>query len=154
MEVIGDLTLRPVSRGDKDEWLALWNQYLVFYEADIPPAVTARTWERFLDDDEPVGCVMAWSGNVAIGFATHVRHRTTWSAGDCLYLEDLFVDASVRGRGVGGKLIAFLYDLAASNQCSQVYWLTHETNANAMRLYDHIGGRSGFVHYKKNIGSQ
>lgn len=154
MEVISDLTLRPASRGDKEEWLALWNRYLVFYEADIPPAVTAETWERFLNSDELVGCVIAWNGDVAVGFATHVQHRSTWSTGDYLYLEDLFVDASSRGHGVGGKLIRFLYDLAARNQCSQVYWLTHETNANAMRLYDHIGGRSGFVHYKKNIESQ
>jgi hypothetical protein len=30
-----------------------------------------------------------------------------------------------------------------------VYWLTHETNTDAMRLYDGIADRPGFVQYRK-----
>jgi len=30
-----------------------------------------------------------------------------------------------------------------------VYWHTHETNAVAMRLYDRVAERSGFVMYRK-----
>ena len=33
--------------------------------------------------------------------------------------------------------------------CAQVYWLTHQTNSDAMLLYDRIAVRSGFVHYRK-----
>jgi len=35
--------------------------------------------------------------------------------------------------------------------CARVYWLTHETNATAMRLYDRVADRSGFVQYRKNL---
>lgn len=31
----------------------------------------------------------------------------------------------------------------------RVYWLTHETNATAIRLYDTLAERSGFVVYRK-----
>jgi hypothetical protein len=30
-----------------------------------------------------------------------------------------------------------------------VHWLTHETNTDAMHLYDKIADRSGFVQYRK-----
>jgi hypothetical protein len=30
-----------------------------------------------------------------------------------------------------------------------MHWLTHETNQDAMLLYDRIGDRSGFVQYRK-----
>jgi hypothetical protein len=30
-----------------------------------------------------------------------------------------------------------------------VYWLTHETNATAIQLYDRIADRSGFIQYRK-----
>jgi hypothetical protein len=30
-----------------------------------------------------------------------------------------------------------------------VWWLTHETNAQAMALYDRVAERSGFVQYRK-----
>ena len=40
-------------------------------------------------------------------------------------------------------------DEARARGCSRVYWLTHETNAEAMRLYDGIADRPGFVQYRK-----
>jgi hypothetical protein len=33
--------------------------------------------------------------------------------------------------------------------CQRVYWQTHETNANAMRLYDSVAEKSGFIVYRK-----
>jgi hypothetical protein len=32
---------------------------------------------------------------------------------------------------------------------ARVYWQTHETNATAMRLYDQVAERSGFVVYRQ-----
>ncbi|TIN53588.1 MAG: GNAT family N-acetyltransferase, partial [Mesorhizobium sp.] len=31
----------------------------------------------------------------------------------------------------------------------RVYWLTHETNHTAMKLYDKVAEHSGFVVYRK-----
>ncbi len=54
-----------------------------------------------------------------------------------------------RGKGVGRALIEHVYAKAAQAPASRVWWLTHETNAQAMRLYDHIADKSGFVQYRK-----
>jgi hypothetical protein len=35
---------------------------------------------------------------------------------------------------------------------SRVYWLTHETNTQAMVLYDQVATRSGFVQYRRVLG--
>jgi len=32
-----------------------------------------------------------------------------------------------------------------------VYWQTHETNATAMKLYDKLAEKSGFVVYRKSL---
>jgi GNAT superfamily N-acetyltransferase len=61
----------------------------------------------------------------------------------------LFVAPARRGGGIGRKLIETVYDKARGLGCSRVYWLTHETNADAMRLYDVIADRPGFVQYRK-----
>lgn len=151
MDAVTNIALRPATAADKEGWLGLWAQYLTFYKADISDAVTEVTWQRLLNPEERMGCITAWHGAKAIGFANHVQHRSTWTTGDYLYLEDLFVDPSVRGRGVGRKLISSLYELAAQAGCSRVYWHTHETNSTAMLLYDRIGLRSGFVHYQKQL---
>ena len=82
-----------------------------------------------------------------MGLVHTVRHRSTWSIADKSYLNDLFVAPPARGRGVGRRLIEYVYAAAAEAGCQSVYWLTHETNATAMELYDRIGRRSGFVQY-------
>ena len=88
----------------------------------------------------------------AIGMVHWIFHRSTWTAGDYCYLQDLYVDADVRGTGAGRALIEHVYaEAAAKPTASRVYWLTHETNANAMQLYDRIADRSGFIQYRKAL---
>ena len=64
-------------------------------------------------------------------------------------LQDLFVDTSARGQGAGRALIEFVYAKAKESGASRVWWLTHETNTDAMLLYDRIAAKSGFVQYRK-----
>jgi GNAT superfamily N-acetyltransferase len=58
---------------------------------------------------------------------------------------------SSRGTGTGRALIAHVVDAAAVYGAIYVHWLTHETNARAMRLYDDVATRSGFVQYRVAI---
>jgi GNAT superfamily N-acetyltransferase len=61
------------------------------------------------------------------------------------------VSPSHRGAGAGRSLITHVYAEAERAGCSRVYWLTHERNLDAMRLYDSVAERSGFVQYRKNF---
>ena len=144
--------IRALSAGDRDAWLPLWRGYQSFYGVDIPDAVSAVTWARLLDPAEPMGGALAWDGGEAIGLVHHIRHRSTWTAGDYCYLQDLFVAPGGRGRGTGRALIAHVEAVARDAGCSRLHWLTHETNADAMLLYDRVADRSGFVQYRKILG--
>jgi hypothetical protein len=42
-----------------------------------------------------------------------------------------------------------VYEEARRAGASRVYWLTHETNAEAMVLYNKVADRSGFLQYRK-----
>jgi GNAT superfamily N-acetyltransferase len=83
-----------------------------------------------------------------------IRHRSCWTIGDYTYLQDLFVAARCRGAGIGRRLIEHVYSAAAIQGCSRVHWLTHETNQDAMLLYDRIAQRSGFLQYRKVLGAK
>ena len=39
--------------------------------------------------------------------------------------------------------------VAQAAGCARVHWLTHETNTDAMLLYDRVAVRSGFVQYRQ-----
>jgi GNAT superfamily N-acetyltransferase len=140
--------IAPLSEDQHAAWLPLWRGYQAFYNVDIPDDVSAVTWARLLDPAEPMGGALAWDGATAVGLVHHVRHRSFWTVGDYCYLQDLFVAADARGAGIGRKLIEHVYALAREDGCSRVYWLTHETNTDAMLLYDRIAERPGFIQFR------
>jgi len=138
--------IRPLSPGDHAAWLPLWRGYQSFYEVDIPEEVSQVTWRRLNDPGEPMAGALAWSGTTAVGLVHHIRHRSCWTTADYCYLQDLFVAPESRGTGAGRQLIEYVS--AREQGLNRVYWLTHETNLEAMRLYDRIAERSGFVQYR------
>jgi GNAT superfamily N-acetyltransferase len=146
-----DIVVRPLAQGHRASWNPLWHAYQAFYKVDILESVSDVTWERLLDPREPMGGALAWRGESAIGLVHHIRHRSCWTVGDYCYLQDLFVDPTIRGAGIGRRLIEYVYDFAKRDGCSRVHWLTHETNVDAMKLYDRIADRSGFIQYRRII---
>jgi len=143
------VTIRPANEADFKGWLPLWRGYQLFYKTDISEAITSVTWARFLDAAEPMHCAVAEVDEKLIGLVHYIAHRSCWTIGDYVYLQDLFVDTSARGHGVGRALIEFVYDKAKESGASRVWWLTHETNTDAMLLYDRIAAKNGFVQYRK-----
>jgi GNAT superfamily N-acetyltransferase len=141
--------LRPATPNDFDVWLRLWRGYQAFYRTDIPHEATLVTWQRLLDDGEPMHVVLADVEGAVVGFVHFIEHRSCWTTGNYMYLQDLFTDPGARGTGVGRALIEHVYAAAAARGCSRVHWLTHETNTGAMVLYDRVADRSGFVQYRK-----
>ena len=83
----------------------------------------------------------------------YIFHRTCWAEADNCYLQDLFTDEASRGLGVGATLIEAVRQAAAARGVTNVYWMTHETNARARRLYDRVARRTGFIEYDLVPGS-
>ncbi|MBB3999218.1 GNAT family N-acetyltransferase [Aureimonas pseudogalii] len=141
--------IRPIEAADQTEWQRLWSGYQAFYKVEIEPAVTRRTFERLLDPAEPMFAALAMHDGRPVGLVHFLFHRSTWTSGDYCYLQDLFVESDMRGHSIGRRLIEHVYEEACRAEASRVYWLTHETNQDAMQLYDRIADRSGFLQYRR-----
>ncbi len=149
------LDIRTVTFGDFEQWLSLWDAYNKFYgridDKALAFEITKTTWERFLDPKEPVHALVAESEGQLVGLAHYLFHRNTSMIGYSCYLQDLYAQESLRGQGIGRALIRAVYEEAKKAGSTRVYWQTHETNLTAMKLYDKMGERSGFVVYRKDI---
>ncbi|MCW5632544.1 MAG: GNAT family N-acetyltransferase [Rubrivivax sp.] len=151
------MKIRPAERRDHEQWLPLWRGYQAFYQVDLGDAVTDATWLRFHDPAEPMHCAVAevdtedGAGRL-VGLVHYIFHRSCWMLNPSCYLQDLFAAPDMRGLGVGRALIEHVYAAAAKAGSTRVWWLTHESNAQAMLLYDRIAEKSGFVQYRKAIG--
>jgi GNAT superfamily N-acetyltransferase len=146
-------TIRPIEPADQPGWGSLWAGYLAFYETDLPDEVSALTWRRLLDANEPMGglaAVDAASGEL-VGICHHVLHRSTWSPTTYCYLEDLFVAPDRRGEGTAGALIEATATTALDAGATKLYWQTHRTNDRARALYDRVASHAGFLVYERDL---
>jgi GNAT superfamily N-acetyltransferase len=60
-----------------------------------------------------------------------------WTWGDCCELQSLWVEASLRGRGLGSQLLAAAESEAARRGCTQTVHFTYDFQAR--RLYERAG---------------
>jgi GNAT superfamily N-acetyltransferase len=81
-----------------------------------------------------------WSGE-PVGFAVFFHTYSTFRGEPGMYLEDLFVRAAARGRGVGSSLLARVARIAKERACGRLEWSTLDWNEPAIRFYRHLGAQ-------------
>jgi GNAT superfamily N-acetyltransferase len=143
-----NLNIRELKETDKDRWLELWAGYLEFYKSNLSPEQTEFTWKRLINNEQKMYGFVAENESGVIGFTHCLFRPSTWTETDYCYLEDLFVDPKIRGKGVGRALMNRVVELAKEKNSKRVYWTTQEFNKTARVLYDSITSVSEFVQYR------
>lgn len=146
------MQLRKIVEQDYEGWLQLWHGYQEFYKVNLSPELSQLTFLRLLHEKEEMGCFVIEQEQELIGLVHYIFHRSTWTEGNYCYLQDLFVKKDSRSKGLGKQLVEAVYTEAEKQNCSRVYWLTHETNYPARILYDQLADNTGFIQYRKNLG--
>jgi GNAT superfamily N-acetyltransferase len=145
------VVIRDAKPEDETRWRKLWADYLAFYGVGIAPDITDKTWRRVFDPASAIFMRVAEVDGEVEGFTLCLTHEGTWvRAPDC-YLEDLFVDESTRGQGVGRALLDDLVALCKKNGWVRLYWHTEESNATARKLYDSYVESDGHIRYRINF---
>jgi GNAT superfamily N-acetyltransferase len=151
----GAILVRDVQQRDFPYWKILWDGYNEFYgrkdATALPELITNITWSRFFDGYEPIRALVAEHSGQLIGLVHFLFHRSSIALRSNCYLQDLFTLEAARGQGVGRALIEEVYRRAERAGSGRVYWQTHETNTHAMKLYDKVAEKSGFIVYRKNL---
>src|SRR2546423_12507582 len=101
--------IKPVGTDERADWEPLWKGYLTFYKAALSPEQSDLTWARLHDPAEPMHLIGAYIGGRLHGIVHYLFHRSTWTAENYCYLQDLFVAESGRNYGLGRGLIQAAY---------------------------------------------
>ena len=148
----GSIQIRPVTAADREQWQALWQGYLEFYRASLVDSVTELLWRRILDPAHEISALVAESDDGLLGLVHFFPHAHTWYEHPVCYLNDLFVTPTVRGGGIGRRLIEAVAEQARQRGWAEIYWHTQADNATARMLYDSVtGGTDGFVNYTIDV---
>jgi len=95
--------------------------------------------ESIFSGSSNVKTLIAFYDEQPVGFALYFYNYSTFKAKKGLYLEDLFVDIKMRGKGFGKKLLVQLAKIAKEEGCGRFEWSVLDWNEPAINFYKSIG---------------
>jgi GNAT superfamily N-acetyltransferase len=105
--------------------------------------------------DEPrfASAMVAQWDDTVVGFALYFFNYSTFLCRPGLYLEDLFVRADHRGRGIGRAMLAALEQRARELGCGRLEWAVLDWNRGAIDFYRRFGAHpnEGWTLFRKEL---
>ena len=95
-------SIHPIRAEDFDEWSALWDGYLTFYESVVPAEVTARTFRRIVEGDGVQGALARDDDQAALGSDVFACAKAQSSHGNSASRSDVSTVAPAQMRICGG----------------------------------------------------
>ncbi|MDT8448685.1 MAG: GNAT family N-acetyltransferase [Wenzhouxiangellaceae bacterium] len=137
------LTIRPARPGDEPQLIELIRELAVYEKAPDEAVATPELIGRALFGGRPTAeaVIAEWDGDAA-GFALWFHNFSTWLGRPGLYLEDLFVRESMRGRGIGKALLLHLAGIARERGCGRMEWSVLDWNRPAIEFYESLGAKA------------
>lgn len=74
-----------------------------------------------------------------IGFALYYFCYSSFIGRPSLWLDDLYIDKSLRGQGIGTLLFQHLIRIAQENHCTSMAWNAHCNNDRGIQFYQKMG---------------
>lgn len=93
--------------------------------------------------------LLAESDGEPAGYALFFDFYSSWLGRPGIFLEDLFVRAAFRGRGIGKALLASVARIAENENCYGVRWEVLDWNEKAIQLYRSLG--AAFLDERRSV---
>lgn len=135
-----EVEIAPIHTEEFEELLPLIAAYQRFYEVEeIDETRNRAFFRRFLAPSEDGLLLGARREGRLVGYACLYWHFSSTRATETVLMNDLYVDESVRGQGVGRALIEATAEVARERGVPSIEWSTAPDNHTAQRLYDSTG---------------
>ena len=107
--------------------------------ADRVTATENRIRETLFGAKPVAEALLAEVGDETVGLAIFFTNYSTFLAKPGIYLEDLFVKAHARGRGVGRALLKRIAQMAVERECGRLEWAVLDWNEPSIQFYESLG---------------
>ena len=102
-------------------------------------ADVATLEETLFGDKQHAEVVIAEYQGQPVGFALFFHNFSTFLGRPGLYLEDLYIQPEMRGKGFGKLLLSYLGALALDRNCGRLEWWVLDWNQPAKDFYQSLG---------------
>lgn len=133
------VTLRQATEADVPSLLAMMRELYDMEHCPFDPARAERATRGLLAEPVRGGAVLAEQRGVPIGYMMLTYGYSLEMGGLDMFVDELFVTAGQRGRGVGSMLLAEAERVALENGVVALYLEVNRDNPDALRLYERAG---------------
>lgn len=135
------MNIRKGKKEDLSGVFKLINELALFEKAPEEVSNTIEAMEQDGFGENPVfGFHIAEAEGVIVGMALYFIKYSTWK-GKGLYLDDLIITESMRGKGLGQKLFDVFMQEAKAIGAKQVHWQVLDWNTPAVDFYKKLGAK-------------
>ena len=140
--------VRAPREDEKEAWRHLYRQFAEHYTVAVRAEHQDLVWSWVMDPEHPLRCLVAEASDGSLHGLAHYRAFTRPLAGSVgCFLDDLLVDASIRGSGAADALLFALRQIAADEGWTVIRWITADDNHRARSVYDQFAVRTMWVTY-------
>jgi GNAT superfamily N-acetyltransferase len=134
-------TLRPATEADIPHILRLIRGLAEYEKLADKAVATEADFRALMFGPTPrAHAILAEpAGQAPVGIALYYYTISTFSGRPGIFLEDLFVDPSHRGTGLGLALLGRLAAIAVEENCVSIDWRVLEWNTPAIDFYESLG---------------
>ena len=142
--------LRRAEEGDCAVILELIRELAEYEGLEEQVVATSELLREWIFARGRAEALLAEEDGQAVGFALYFHSFSTFLGRAGLYLEDLYVRPSHRGRGVGKRLLTGLARIAVERGCGRLEWSCLDWNQPSIDFYQSLGARpmSGWTTYR------
>jgi GNAT superfamily N-acetyltransferase len=138
----GGAAIRAARPADAPEILRLIRALAEYEKLAQEVVATEESLRQTLFGAQPAAEVLlAEADGRAVGMALFFQNYSTFLARPGVYLEDLFVEPALRGRGIGKALLRAVARLAVQRGCGRFEWSVLDWNQPAIDFYQSLGAR-------------
>ncbi|MEW6759473.1 MAG: GNAT family N-acetyltransferase [Pseudomonadota bacterium] len=133
-------TTRPATTQDIPHIMSMIRELAVFEKLEHMVVATEDLLHEGLFGQRPsCEAIMGEEDGEVVCFALFFHNFSTFLTKKGLYLEDLYVRQSHRGKGYGTRMLTRLAQIAVERQCGRFEWSVLDWNEPAIQLYKAMG---------------
>lgn len=137
-----EYSIRNCEIADLPKLVILCQKHAEFEQAEYDPEGKEEGLKKELFNENPkLFCLVVVSKTEIVGYVTYNFSYSTWSAGDYIYMDCLFLEEGARNFGIGEVLINALKQIGKEKKCVNMQWRTPQFNERAIKFYHRIGAK-------------